>query len=185
MVRSSAGNHLHSRRQADALPPRREDRTGEIFFAHQPQHARQLSLGFQRNWRQSQPGRAAAPIWPLCDARKSNAWILLGWRFILPARGFHGRYEDNRWKPLPENAYPDMKNMHNPLLAGEAVVSFQPEVTIETDMKSGIYYIPYNATGVSGRRGAVLRRLRQKPLAADELYGSLCSLAQPVAEQRV
>ena len=55
-------------------------------------------------------------------------------------------YEDNRWKPLPENAYPDMKNMHNPLLAGEAVVSFQPEVTIETDMKSGIYYIPYNAT---------------------------------------
>lgn len=32
-------------------------------------------------------------------------------------------YEDNRWKPLPENAYPDMKNMHNPLLAGEAVVS--------------------------------------------------------------
>lgn len=26
-----------------------------------------------------------------CDARKSNAWILLGWRFILPARGFHGR----------------------------------------------------------------------------------------------
>ncbi|MFR7744395.1 MAG: hypothetical protein ACLU3I_14755 [Acutalibacteraceae bacterium] len=39
-----------------------------------------------------------------------------------------------------------MKNMHNPLLAGEAVVSFQPEVTIETDMKSGIYYIPYNAT---------------------------------------
>ena len=55
-------------------------------------------------------------------------------------------YEDNRWKPLPQNAYPDMKNMHNPLLAGEAVVSFQPEVTIETDMKSGIYYIPYNAT---------------------------------------
>lgn len=55
-------------------------------------------------------------------------------------------YEDNRWKPLPENAYPDMKNMHNPLLAGEAVVSLQPEVTIETDMKSGIYYIPYNAT---------------------------------------
>lgn len=55
-------------------------------------------------------------------------------------------YEDNRWKPLPENAYPDMKNMYNPLLAGEAVVSFQPEVTIETDMKSGIYYIPYNAT---------------------------------------
>lgn len=56
-------------------------------------------------------------------------------------------YEDNRWKPLPENAYPDMQDMQNPLLAGEAViVSFQPEVTIETDMKSGIYYIPYNAT---------------------------------------
>ena len=56
-------------------------------------------------------------------------------------------YEDNRWKPLPENSYPDMQDMQNPLLAGEAViVSFQPEVTIETDMKSGIYYIPYNAT---------------------------------------
>lgn len=75
----------------DAFPPRRADRTGEIHLAYQPQYARQLSLGFQRNWRQSQPGRAAASIWPLCDARKSNAWILLGWRFILPARGFHGR----------------------------------------------------------------------------------------------
>ena len=93
-------------------------------------------------------------------------------------------YEDNRWKPLPENAYPDMKNMHNPLLAGEAVVSFQPEVTIETDMKSGIYYIPYNATAFP-EDAEPFYDAYVKTLAADELYGSLCSLAQPVAEQRV
>lgn len=88
---------------------------------------------------QRQFGRSVMRV----KATLESSWV--GTSFYLRGDSM-AVYEDNRWKPLPENAYPDMKNMHNPLLAGEAVVSFQPEVTIETDMKSGIYYIPYNAT---------------------------------------
>lgn len=89
---------------------------------------------------QRQFGRSVMRV----KATLESSWV--GTSFYLRGDSM-AVYEDNRWKPLPENAYPDMQDMQNPLLAGEAViVSFQPEVTIETDMKSGIYYIPYNAT---------------------------------------
>ncbi len=89
---------------------------------------------------QRQFGRSVMRV----KATLESSWV--GTSFYLRGDSM-AVYEDNRWKPLPENVYPDMQDMQNPLLAGEAViVSFQPEVTIETDMKSGIYYIPYNAT---------------------------------------
>ena len=98
------------------------------------------SVNLNRIGPQRQFGRSVMRV----KATLESSWV--GTSFYLRGDSM-AVYEDNRWKPLPENAYPDMQDMQNPLLAGEAViVSFQPEVTIETDMKSGIYYIPYNAT---------------------------------------
>lgn len=52
-------------------------------------------------------------------------------------------YEDNRWKALPESDYTDTDSMMNALLAGIVPVSYRPDMQIETNMKSGIYYLPY------------------------------------------
>lgn len=52
-------------------------------------------------------------------------------------------YEDNHWKALPESDYPDTGGMMNALLAGVVPVSYHPDMQIETNMKSGIYYLPY------------------------------------------
>ena len=52
-------------------------------------------------------------------------------------------YEDNHWKALPESDYPDAGGMMNALLAGVVPVSYRPDMQIETNMKSGIYYLPY------------------------------------------
>ena len=52
-------------------------------------------------------------------------------------------YEDNHWKALPESDYPDTGGMMNALLAGIVPVSYRPDMQIETNMKSGIYYLPY------------------------------------------
>ena len=52
-------------------------------------------------------------------------------------------YEDNHWKALPESDYPDTGGMMNALLAGVVPVSYHPDMQIETNMKSGIYYTPY------------------------------------------
>ena len=54
-------------------------------------------------------------------------------------------YEDNHWKALPESDYPDTGGMMNALLAGIVPVSYSPDMQIETNMKSGIYYLPYFA----------------------------------------
>ena len=52
-------------------------------------------------------------------------------------------YEDNRWKALSESAYSEVSGEENALLAGASPVSYWPDMQIETDMKSGIYYTPY------------------------------------------
>lgn len=52
-------------------------------------------------------------------------------------------YEDNRWKALPESDYSASSGEENALLAGPSPVSYWPDMQIETDMKSGIYYTPY------------------------------------------
>ena len=52
-------------------------------------------------------------------------------------------YEDNRWKALTESAYSESSGEENALLAGASPVSYWPDMQIETDMKSGIYYTPY------------------------------------------
>ena len=52
-------------------------------------------------------------------------------------------YEDNRWKTLSESAYSEVSDVENALLAGPSQVSYWPDMQIETDMKSGIYYTPY------------------------------------------
>lgn len=57
-------------------------------------------------------------------------------------------YEDNRWKALPESDYTDTDSMMNALLAGIVPVSYRPDMQIETNMKSGIYYLPYFAAAL-------------------------------------
>lgn len=52
-------------------------------------------------------------------------------------------YEDNRWKALSESDYSAASGGENALLAGASPVSYWPDMQIETDMKSGIYYTPY------------------------------------------
>ncbi len=52
-------------------------------------------------------------------------------------------YEDNRWKALSESDYSAASGGENALLAGTSPVSYWPDMQIETDMKSGIYYTPY------------------------------------------
>ena len=52
-------------------------------------------------------------------------------------------YEDNRWKALSESDYSAASGGKNALLAGASPVSYWPDMQIETDMKSGIYYTPY------------------------------------------
>ena len=52
-------------------------------------------------------------------------------------------YEDNRWKALSESDYSAASCGENALLAGASPVSYWPDMQIETDMKSGIYYTPY------------------------------------------
>lgn len=52
-------------------------------------------------------------------------------------------YEDNRWKALPKSDYSASSGEENALLAGPSPVSYWPDMQIETDMKSGIYYTPY------------------------------------------
>ena len=52
-------------------------------------------------------------------------------------------YEDNHWKALPESDYADIDDMIDALLAGAVPISYQPDMQIETNMKSGIYYLPY------------------------------------------
>ena len=52
-------------------------------------------------------------------------------------------YEDNRWKALSESAYSEVSGEEDALLAGTSPVSYWPDMQIETDMKSGIYYTPY------------------------------------------
>lgn len=52
-------------------------------------------------------------------------------------------YENNRWKTLSESAYSEVSGVENALLAGPSQVSYWPDMQIETDMKSGIYYTPY------------------------------------------
>ena len=54
-------------------------------------------------------------------------------------------YEDNHWKALPESDYADIDGTANALLAGIVPVSYRPDMQIETNMKSGIYYLPYFA----------------------------------------
>lgn len=54
-------------------------------------------------------------------------------------------YEDNHWKSLPESEYADIDDMIDALLAGAVPISYQPDMQIETNMKSGIYYLPYFA----------------------------------------
>lgn len=55
-------------------------------------------------------------------------------------------YEDNRWKVLPEKDYPDIPDIQNVLLTSVVPISIYPKTEIETDMKSGIYYLPYFPT---------------------------------------
>lgn len=57
-------------------------------------------------------------------------------------------YEDNHWKSLPEDDYTDADGMVNALLAGIVPVSYSPDMQIETNMKSGIYYLPYFAAAL-------------------------------------
>ena len=57
-------------------------------------------------------------------------------------------YENNRWKSLPESDYTDTDSMMNALLAGIVPVSYRPDMQIETNMKSGIYYLPYFAAAL-------------------------------------
>ena len=52
-------------------------------------------------------------------------------------------YEDNRWKAFSESDYSAASGGENALLAGASPVSYWPDMQIETDMKSGIYYTPY------------------------------------------
>ena len=55
-------------------------------------------------------------------------------------------YEDNRWKALPGKDYPDIPDIQDTLLTSEVLISIYPKAEIETDMKSGIYYLPYYPT---------------------------------------
>lgn len=55
-------------------------------------------------------------------------------------------YEDNRWKALSEEAYRDATGAEEALLSGVNNVSWNVQMEIETDMKSGIYYLPYYPT---------------------------------------
>ena len=53
-------------------------------------------------------------------------------------------YEDNHWKALPESDYTYTGGGGiNALLAGIVPISYRPDMQIETNMKSGIYYLPY------------------------------------------
>lgn len=52
-------------------------------------------------------------------------------------------YEDNRWKALDDEDYDGVTGAQDALTAGAAFVSYWPDMQIETDMKSGIYYTPY------------------------------------------
>ena len=69
VVGFSAADACGCGRQAHALPPRRADRAGALHLADQPQHARQLPLGFERHGRESQPRRSAAAVRPHSHAR--------------------------------------------------------------------------------------------------------------------
>lgn len=55
-------------------------------------------------------------------------------------------YEDNRWKSLSDADYRAAAGAENALLSGINPVSWNPQMEIETDMKSGIYYLPYYPT---------------------------------------
>ena len=52
-------------------------------------------------------------------------------------------YEDNRWKALPVGDYDGVAGTQDALTAGTSLMSALPDMQIETDMKSGIYYTPY------------------------------------------
>ena len=52
-------------------------------------------------------------------------------------------YENNRWKALPASSYDGADGAQDALSAGTSSVSAWPDMQIETDMKSGIYYTPY------------------------------------------
>ena len=52
-------------------------------------------------------------------------------------------YENNRWKALPASSYDGVDGAQDALSAGASSVSDWPDIQIETDMKSGIYYTPY------------------------------------------
>ena len=52
-------------------------------------------------------------------------------------------YENNRWKALPASSYDGVDGAQDALSAGVSSVSAWPDMQIETDMKSGIYYTPY------------------------------------------
>lgn len=52
-------------------------------------------------------------------------------------------YEDNRWKALPASEYDDVAGAQDALMVGTSLMSALPDMQIETDMKSGIYYTPY------------------------------------------
>lgn len=52
-------------------------------------------------------------------------------------------YADNRWKALDAGDYDGVDGAQDALTAGTSFVSYWPDMQIETDMKSGIYYTPY------------------------------------------
>ena len=52
-------------------------------------------------------------------------------------------YEDNRWKALPASDYDGVAGAQDALMVGTSLMSALPDMQIETDMKSGIYYTPY------------------------------------------
>lgn len=52
-------------------------------------------------------------------------------------------YADNRWKALDAGDYDGVDGAQDALTAGTSFVSYWPDMRIETDMKSGIYYTPY------------------------------------------
>lgn len=52
-------------------------------------------------------------------------------------------YENNRWKALSDAEYQDVGEIEDIFLSVDSAVSWSPLMEIETDMKSGIYYLPY------------------------------------------